>query len=317
MSPRQVRWSTTLSILFAPGLIFALLRISHVRVEDVAALAMRADPFACLALVGATSLHILLSAEKWRLVETVLANSAPARSSAFAYSAIGTAFGQFLPIQLANAASRGLGNRFHAHRNGARGAMASLWEQMFDLWVVLVLAAPAAVTLAYRQPSFMALALPASLLGGLALRPAAFHLGAIAERGSSGRIERFAAQIAGTGLLDGALMMRLYLLSLLRLAILWLMAVLVTVATSVPVQALDLAAALPFAVLASVLSMLPAGLGANELSFTAVLAHLGTPLHDAASWALVNRLLVAEASIVIGLCSLVLLRARRAPAAAG
>jgi uncharacterized membrane protein YbhN (UPF0104 family) len=85
------------------------------------------------------------------------------------------------------------------------------------------------------------------------------------------------------------------------------MAWLVASAISLPVAAPDLAAALPFAVLGSVLSMLPAGIGANELSFVAVLSHLGTPIAIATSWALINRLLVAQASILVGLAGMLLL----------
>lgn len=308
---------TMLGVTVAALLTMLLFRVSGISGAELTRLLGRADYRWIAVLLAATAANVFLAGEKWRLVEGAIAGTPPRRRHAFAYSAIGTAAGQILPIQLANAAARALGNRYHRGQSAPRGALTSVWEQCFDLLVMILLAVPAAAALAWADPRlFFALAPVTLLIGGLLLKTALSTIRRMSQLPMIGRARRLLTAVVDAGLADTALAVRLYAISICRAVGLWVMACAVGAAIASPVSAVSLAVCLPFVVLASVLSMLPAGIGANEWSYTAVLVLLGTPLSAAAAWTIVNRLLVAEVSLLIGAAALVLLgRRERMPAA--
>jgi uncharacterized membrane protein YbhN (UPF0104 family) len=93
-------------------------------------------------------------------------------------------------------------------------------------------------------------------------------------------------------------------LSTARFAIQVLMAGQTAQAIGVHIPLWQLAAAMPFVIIACVIVVTPGGLGVNELSYATTLHLFGTPLNVGAQWALANRVLVALSCIVVAACAI-------------
>jgi uncharacterized membrane protein YbhN (UPF0104 family) len=286
-----------------PVLLWAWLGWVHVTWSEVAQLLQGLNPW-LLVLVGlCAACNLVLAAEKWRRVEASLSGRAPLRRQAIVFSAVGTALGQFLPTPFANALIRGGGNHMHFREGGRRGALASVWEQLFDLGVVAVLLPAAIWALSARRAEIYVIAAP---LCALAADPL---VGLALPR--LGRLLRLPPALIGR-----ALCQTLYRISLVRFAVLTLMTAAVVVAMASPIPMSALATSIPPVAASAVVSLLPSGLGVNEWSFLFILGVFGVPGAVVASFALVNRIVVALVSLALGVAGLAFLQVGRpAPAA--
>ena len=61
----------------------------------------------------------------------------------------------------------------------------------------------------------------------------------------------------------------------------------------------NMAAAVPFVVVATIIAVTPGGIGVNELTSTTALKFFGTPMAVAAQWSVANRLLVTASCFVV------------------
>ncbi|QAY76984.1 lysylphosphatidylglycerol synthase domain-containing protein [Sphingosinicella sp. BN140058] len=305
--------SWLLSILaasIATALIAAMVRSAGFTASDFTSLLFQVRPLPLLLFGIATSLHILLAAEKWRLVQARLELRLPGRREAFAFSAIGTALGQLLPIPVASAASRALGNRLVGEASARSGAIASVWEQLFDLGVMTLLLPASVFALITGSASlFAALGIPALILGGILVTLASRCL-QLVRSVPLAFVRRAADTLGESNLLDRTLSMRLYLLSLCRFVTLWAMCLALNWMLEWPAPSLAFAIGLPVVVLGSVLTMLPGGLGASEWSYVTTMTTFGTPLPQAVSWAFANRLWNTQVSLLIGAVAMVLILRR-------
>ena len=296
------------SAALAFALLFALVARGHV---DLAALGQKlahVRPLHFLGLVLATALHVLLAGEKWRAVEERLTGREhlPHRLC-FAFSALGAALGQFLPLQVATAATRSLGSRLFTGSGALRSALATFFEQGFDV-LAIGLAGLASVYCLWagKLAYWPVAACLAAALGWSLCSPALAFAGACVEwleRSRVGRLPRIKALagiIARSRLLEGALARRLLTISMARFLVLCLMADLTTRASGIEVSTLRLAASLPLVVLATAVAITPAGIGVNEWSLAASLTAFGADFETATQWALMNRVLVAMASVLVG-----------------
>lgn len=282
-----------------PIIFWLLLRNSGLSAAELMQLAVSLRPAPVLLIIVATVAHVALAGEKWRLVEARFAGVAPERRDAVLYSAIGTALGQFLPPPLANAAIRGAGNRFARGGGARRGALTSVWEQLFDLGVCAVMCAPAALGLVLLSPRmFLVSAAVAAVAADVLVGP----------------VVAWGAKVARlpTQLHDRRLAQQLYRLSLARFAILVLITLSVVWAIGSSIEPLQLASIIAPVAVGSMVSCLPAGLGVNEWSFVALLAYGGVPFAVAALFAIANRLLVGSAALLVGLGAALAFGARRA-----
>ncbi len=118
------------------------------------------------------------------------------------------------------------------------------------------------------------------------------------------RILRSFANLEHSGLLSPGLARQLMALSTARFAIQVLMAGQTAEAIGVHIPLWQLAAAMPFVIIACVIVVTPGGLGVNELSYATTLHLFGTPLNVGAQWALANRVLVASSCIVVAACAI-------------
>ena len=269
-------------------------------------------PFA--ALVALMSLHILLAGEKWRLVyRRMVPGAALSRRLCFCFTAIGTAVGQVLPMQLATALTRSFCSHLVTGSGAVRGALATAFEQIFDIAVVALCGLASLYCLwsgdLSRWTAIAGVAIATGfILGGPVLGTAASASKwlATAHVMLGDRMGRFGRALAESGLFEQKLTRHLFVLSVLRFAVLWLMAIATTYAVGLNVSALQLAAALPLVVLATALAVTPGGIGINEWTFAAALTAFGADFETATQFALVNRVLVAAAALMIGVAGVTL-----------
>ena len=114
-----------------------------------------------------------------------------------------------------------------------------------------------------------------------------------------------------SSLIDAGLARRLVILSALRFGVVVLMSVQTAEAINVHIPVWQMAAAIPFVVMASVIALTPGGLGVNELTSVTVLKIFGTPLAVGAQWAVANRVLIAVSYFLVAACAALLLAAQR------
>ena len=275
--------------------------------------------YSCLASVKGTvlvqitlllALNAYLSSQKWRLVDSVLRGEGdfvPSNFEAFAMTSVGTTLGQILPIQFSMPLVRTFGTWMHG-RAIRRGALGTYFEQFFDLSFVGFMAIPSLGTYFMHGGGlfWLLVALPVILLaiysGGVVLKITARLATVIHEKMRNVSWVPNFAPMNKCALFEPWLGQKLMFLSALRYTVLVLMAEETTAAIHANIPVWHLAVAMPFAVLATAIGITPGGLGVTEFTYTGVLYALGTPLAVTSQWALVNRLLIFAAAIIMGIC---------------
>jgi hypothetical protein len=249
-----------------------------------------------LALVAGLGMAVnyALAAKKWQRVEACLSGSSHTFIHAWAATAIGAGVGQLLPTVVSNALVRGLGNRV-VRRSGRYGAIASGWEQLFDLASAGLLGGPCIAVLLLGQVRLALLAAAVALIAG--------ELWCVGAARLVVRLARLNVDLA-----TPRLSRFLWRMSVLRIVILMAVTGIISRAFALNIPPWELAAAVPAVVLASVLSFIPAGLGVNELTFVGLLGSAGTPVPVAAVFALLNRTLQVCIAVVLAICGCALVK---------
>jgi Lysylphosphatidylglycerol synthase TM region len=267
------------------GLCVLLLHWSGADSHHWLDLARKADlGLTAVALAGMT-VNVLLAAKKWCRVEACLAGTPPSYVHAVAMTAIGMGVGQFFPTSIANVIVRGVGNRA-SRRSGRHGALASAWEQLFDLAAAALLTGPAIVALARGRVS--------DFLIGFGLAMIVGEVGAIVVPKCLVSLTRLDKSLA-----SASLCRLLWRLSLVRTVILISVTVVLGLAVHSGISSWWIAAAVPPVIIAAVLSFLPAGIGVNEFSFAGLLGLTGVALPVSAAFALANRVLQVLIAVIL------------------
>ncbi|HEY3798517.1 MAG TPA: lysylphosphatidylglycerol synthase domain-containing protein [Caulobacteraceae bacterium] len=278
-------------IVVGAGLLWLFLRLTGIDAADLSRAVRALRPLPLVVILASTVLSTAAGSEKWRLVEGRLAHAAPTRRYAFGLTAVGAALGMFMPAPVASALVRGGGAHLLTGAGGRRGAFSSAWEQLFDIGVIALAAIPALVAL--QLGDFRVFLFGAPVLAVLCDRLV----------GVATRIARRVLPAAAGPLLDPALTLKLYRLSLVKFVALVGMTLGVAAAIQSTIPPLTLAAAIPPVAIAGTLSFVPAGLGVNEWTFVVILGLSGIAAHTVATFAVMNRLLVGGMSIALGLAS--------------
>jgi hypothetical protein len=282
--------------------LWLFLRATGITGQELALIVRGLQPLPLLLVFVATAISIAAGGEKWRLVEERLSGRYPTRRHAIGLSAVGSAFGQFMPAPVASALVRGGGTHLLTGSGGRRGALSSAWEQLFDIGVICMAAVPALIAL--RLGDFRVFLFGAPIVAVVGDR--LIGVSTVLAR-------RVLPRMAGP-LLEASLSLKLYRLSLIKFLALLGMTLGVAAAIGSTIPPLTLAAAIPPVGIAGTLSFVPAGLGVNEWSFVFILGLSGIAQHTVATFALMNRLMVGSLSIAFGLASAMLMqRARPAP----
>jgi hypothetical protein len=275
-------------------------------------------------LILLNGLLVYLSTSKWRSIDDawrLSTDSVPSWTKSYALTSVGLALGIVLPAQLAMSTARTMGTHVHG---GAlkRGTAGTLFEQSFDMLAVAFLAVASGITRFCKGGGLMwtVAAVVATVIALLVVGPS-IRLIRWRSKSRSDTSEvprtRLAAvlralfELRYSGLLNARLAQRLVMLSALRFCVVVLMSVQTADAINVHIPIWQMAAALPFVVMASVLALTPGGLGVNELTSVTALKIFGTPLAAGAQWALANRVLIAVSYFFVAICAVVLLAVQR------
>ncbi len=304
------------SVALGIVLVALLIRVGKIDLRLTLQQLESVSPIAFLKLVLLNSLLVYLSTAKWRSIDAVLrrsSDSVPSRITSFAVTSAGMALGLVLPVQVGMTAARTLGTYFYG-RPLKRGTVGTLFEQSFDLLIVVFLAVASGATWSYRGGALMWMA-SAAVMTALALLAAGPAIALIRWLAASynsriaaprNRILRTLWELQHSSLLNAALARRLVVLSVVRFGVVVLMAGQTAEAIHAHIPLWHIAAAVPFVVIANAIAVTPGGLGLNELTYATALKLFGTPLAVAAQWGLANRVLITASCFTVAACATIM-----------
>jgi uncharacterized membrane protein YbhN (UPF0104 family) len=222
--------------------------------------------------------------------------------------------GIFLPLQLAMAAARTLGTYVHG-RALKRGTAGTFLEQGFDVYMVGFLAIASGITwYCHGGARIWAICASASIvLALLAAEPSVRVIRWLAARlntpasGPFNRILDSMHALQHSGILNAGLARRLVILSALRTGIVVLMSIQTAEAVGLHIPFWQMAAAVPFVSVVTIIAVTPGGIGLNDLAGAGALDVFGTPFATGAQWVLANRVLVSASYLFVAACAAILL----------
>lgn len=302
-----------LSVALGVVLVALLIKIGEIDVRLTLRQLQSVSPTAFVKLVLLNALLVCLSTAKWRSVDAALrrpSDAVPSRITSFAVTGAGMALGLVLPVQIGMTAARTLGTYVHG-RPLKRGTAGTLFEQSFDLLIVLFLSVASGVTWLYSGGPVMWMACAAVMivLALLAVGPSIRLIRWLGDtynartEAPQNRILRAVWEIQHSTLLNASLARRLVMLSAARFGVVVLMAGQTAAAIHAHIPLWQMAAAVPFVVIATVIAVTPGGIGVNELTYATGLKSFGTPLAVAAQWSLANRFLATASCFAVAACA--------------
>jgi uncharacterized membrane protein YbhN (UPF0104 family) len=300
------------SIVAAIVLIGLLIRVGRIDLLTVGRQLRSVSHAAFLKLVLLNVALVYLSTQKWRTIDAVLrspSDAVPSWITSLAVTSGGLAIGLILPTPIGMVAARTVGAYPHG-RPLKRGTAGTVFEQSFDLLIVVLLAVASGITW-YYGGGWLMWCLSAGAIVTIALLLVGPTISAIrrwlpcGRSGASGnRIIRGLQELQRPDLLNSGLARRLTMLSAARFGVVVLMAEQTAVAIGAHIPLWQMAAAVPFVVVTTIISVTPGGIGLNELTYATALHHFGTSLDVAAQWSLANRILATASCIVVAVCSI-------------
>ncbi len=311
------------SLAIGVALLMLLVAMSGVHLQALLSRLAEMNKTAFVELAALMAVNAYLSSQKWRLTDRVMRGKSGAALPKFEYFALtsmGTALGQFLPVQLSMPIVRTMGTWVHG-RAIRRGALGTYFEQGFEMLFAVFIMAGSLVTYLLHGGFILWLILAgaSALLAFLSVEIIMIVARRLAARvcadTESVRWRRSVAELSKSGLLEPALGRKLMCLSGLRFIVFVLMADRTTTAIYADIPLWHFAMAMPFAMLATALGITPGGLGVTDLTYAGLLHAMGTPLAVTTQWALANRVLIFAAAMVMAVPILPLffaLRARKA-----
>lgn len=238
--------------------------------------------------------HVALSTWRWSIIEVALGGSKPSFGPAFATGAVALGLGTFLPSPIITVACRGFANRIRGS-SGSRGALSGAVDQAADLAVVVLMALPAGLAFVRRDITIYLAGVPLMVLVGLLgllLMPKLLCII---------RLPPWLARLDGVASpAIRPLLLKLYGISLTRVANLTLMTLAIWAATgAASVNALVIA--VPLVTLAISAAMLPGAFGISEWSFSAVLLGMGIERREIILFVLANRIILTALSLLLAI----------------
>ncbi len=277
-----------LPILGALALMWLLVVTSDLTLDQLVSVFAAVTFGQVVAFLAITTALLALSAFKWRLVMIQLPSEdalPPSGSSAFLYTCLGAVLGLVMMPHVAKHAGRAIGARLHSGVPAGKSVAASLFEQVFDLVMLVVLAGFGAIILAPALTPLIALAL-AGALGAVVfllrrphLIPDRFHIADL------------------THILRSPLALRLSSISLIIYLLTALRAGIVAVPAGIALLPAEFFASFSLVQLSRLIAITPMGLGIGDWSWATVLSLLDLPLALAAGFVLLNRSLNIVATL--------------------
>jgi uncharacterized protein (TIRG00374 family) len=328
--PMKIRRMILLLASLALGcfLVAILVRFGKVDLRLTVSQLAHASLLGMLKLLMLNGVVVLLSTMKWRATDAALrhpSDPAPSGITAFSISSAGMALGLVLPVQFGMTAARTVGTLAYG-KTIRRGAGGTVFEQGFDLLITITLSAASVATWLCHGEAWMwyTFAAAATALALIAVRPLLWLVkrllavgSEIAVRGlSSSKIpartkflERFLKalnEIRDSALINPRLVRQLLVLSVLRFAVVVLMAQQTALISGTNIRLWTMAAAIPFAAISNFIALTPGGVGVNEITSVTALHIFGTPISVASQWAIVNRIVITGSYFIVAIASMLL-----------
>ncbi len=264
--------STALGIV----LIAALVRVSRIDLRSVFNQLRQVSWFVFAKLMTLNAIVVYLSTEKWRSIDKAVrrpSDLVPSRSESFAVSSVGMALTLILPAQLGMVSARTLGTHFRG-RPFKRGTAGTLLEQSFDLFAYGLFVAATVVTGLFKGKAltWTFCALGVVMLGILSAATCVRLIRWIAclalRKGPAvSRIRPALQQIAQqdeSNFLSVNLARRLIVLSQIRFGVIVLMGYQSAEAVGTTIPLWQIAAAMPFVLIAGIAAVTPGALGSTN-----------------------------------------------------
>ena len=303
------------ALLVALGLLILLARSADLDVGRLATSLANVHAFAVVPLVAGMAFMTWCSARTWRLIveqTTASAATRPPPYTYFVYTAFGMLMGQFLPPHVSIATSRSLGLMLQRRGTIVQGTSATVFEQLFDMLLACFCAIGTLLTIVlHLAATAWLLTTTGCVISGIVLTPllAGLSLAMLksAERRThlasrAGRsLSTLTALLERLKVLHSPFIRRLFVLSVLRYLGLIVSAYAVVLAGDLSIAGWQIAAVMPFVVLAVLLSFAPGGLGVNEWTYASALVVFGVPFATGVEFALLNRILnfVGAAAVAV------------------
>ena len=285
------------------ALVTALSMVLDIDYASLLDIFLGIDQIHFLAIGICTILFVALSSLKWWLAMKVIDQGSHENHhwSLYAfYTALGAVLSTVIINHLSMIISRGVGAKLHLKRSPTIAMSASLYEQLFDMLVLLIFALSAAVVLAFNLDAWIWVPLAAFLIvtavTALAFvpRPAARALlpplTLLMRRNTRLKeiVQRLHASDA-RGLLEPKFMIVMLVISVARYGVLMLRAFLVVWGVEIPVRTVDFMNVFSLVQITGLVSLTPGGLGISEWSWAGVFLLWGYDSVMAVHFVLINR----------------------------
>lgn len=289
--------------------------------DDVLQTLITAPLWMVAAITGLTVLQIWCSAWKWRRVLEMTGSSQQRVPSSFYYgcTALAAFLSHFLTVYLASIIVRGWAVKRWYGLAASQGAGTSLFEQVFDVIVLVVMAVPALIvwSLGGTLAQWSAVTIAALLAGVLSLRfiDPAVRVVAVLERFAPRlrKLVELFQRSAAAGLLSQRFMLEIYAISVLRYFTILARIPLLIIAFGLPLAMSDAIPGFTIVQATQLAALTPGQLGIREWTWSGVLALRGYDLQVAARFAIDLRIVGMLAMTLAALPAFGLLRRRRQP----
>lgn len=303
--------SALAATLFAGLLLYLLVNYSGLTTEDLTPLLKSPSVLALCGILAASFGHMTCSALKWHLI---VRRIAPAQANQAGhtfflfYTTLSAALAQFVMVHLASLLVRGLAMRIHHRVPFVHGAATSIFEQLFDVYVLLLFAICGVIAwyAGLTPASWPAVVIIVVVAGWFALflTLRMLQLHSITYQGSYRILRSIAGWLTtcrSFDLLDAHLVLRLYGLSVLRYFFMALRMFIVVVAVAPAIDLFDAVIGFTVVQTSQLIAVTPGSLGITEWTWAGYLSLLGYSTTDATAFSLALRIL-SYASILAVLC---------------
>ncbi len=288
-------------LLTAALLIVFLLSYSGVTANQLGEWLKRPNGLQLFGIFLASTAHMAFGAFKWRTIVSRIAPAQTARAGRMFfmfYTTVSAALAQFIMVHVASLLVRGLAGRIHHNVPFIHGAAASVFEQLFDVYILLVFAVSGIIgwTFALSPAPWFAVTTVVLLMGWLMLSVTLRFLKARAtlDLGTT-RLARTVTEWIGTcirlGLVEPRLVSRLYTFSVLRYLSMLARVAIVVSATTPALPLFDSVLGFTVVQTSQLIAITPGSLGITEWTWTGFMALQGYPPDIGTAFSLALRIL--------------------------
>lgn len=304
-------WRVFLPLLLAAGLVFLMIASANLSWRDVAKSLTGFDFLSLFAIALCTVIFTLLSSWKWWLVMTRLSSQVQLSwLNALYLTAMGSVLSLFLMPQVAVMATRSIGAKYRYGKSAFSSISSTAFEQVFDLFPLMVLALVTVVSLLSGWSvlpwlwATCGLAILSSGIMVLFVRPVFNGIAAFLGFIPFQFAHKVRSQVhsltsdQNSELLRTSFTAQMLVISYTRFAFIFLRAWLIIHASGIAVDFFQFAQSFSLVRIAGLMAFTPGSLGITEWSWTGMLAYFSIPQAQAAAFAITNRVLNSASTLV-------------------